>query len=64
VTVVELIAATKTKAGLKVESALDPRTYRRGINVTDAEMQSIEITGDQLHPERNYTIRPRRKPKT
>jgi len=29
--VVELIAATTTKAGLKVESALDTATYQKGI---------------------------------
>ena len=60
--VVELIAATTTKAGLKVESALDPRTYQKGIKVSDAEMECLDIQGDQFHPEWNYTIRPRRKP--
>jgi Rhodopirellula transposase DDE domain len=60
--VVELIAATTTKAGLRVESALDPRTYQKGIKVSDVEMQSLDIEGDQFHPEWNYTIRPRRKP--
>jgi DDE family transposase len=58
--VVELIAATTTKTGLKVESALDPRTYEKGITVSDAEMQRLDIRGDAFHPEWNYTIRPRR----
>ena len=58
--VVELIAATTTKAGLKVESALDPRTYEKGIRVSDPEMNRLDITGDPFHPEWNYTIRPRR----
>jgi hypothetical protein len=31
--VVELIGATTTKTGLKVESALDTRTYQKGIKV-------------------------------
>jgi hypothetical protein len=57
--VVELIAATTTKAGLKVESALDTRTYQKGIKVSDAEMKMLDIQGDAFHPERNYTIRPR-----
>jgi hypothetical protein len=60
VAVVELIGATTTKAGLKVECALDPRTYQKGIKVSDAEMQSLDITGDTFHPEWNYTIRPRK----
>ncbi len=57
--VVELIAATTTKAGLKVASALDTATYQKGIKVSDAEMKSIDIQGDPFHPEWNYTIRPR-----
>jgi hypothetical protein len=59
VAVVELIGATTTKAGLKVESALDTRCYQKGIRVSNAEMKRLDITGDQFHPEWNYTIRPR-----
>ena len=57
--VVELIAATTTTTGLRVESALDTRTYEKGIKVTDAEMDALDITGDAFHPEWNDTIRPR-----
>src|ERR1700752_1509388 len=57
--VVELIGATTTKTGLKVESALDTRNYRKGIKVSKAEMKCLDITGDQFHPEWNYTIMPR-----
>jgi Rhodopirellula transposase DDE domain len=57
--VVELIGATTTKTGLKVECALDTRTYEKGIKVTKAEMASLNIIGDAFHPEWNYTIRPR-----
>jgi hypothetical protein len=60
--VVELIGATTTKTGLKVESALDTRTYQKGIKVREAEM--LDITGDQFHPEWNYTISPRKSPKS
>jgi hypothetical protein len=59
VAVVELIAATTTKTGLKVGSALDTATYEKGIKVSDAEMEALEIQGDAFHPEWNYTIRPR-----
>ncbi|MCG7507826.1 ISAzo13 family transposase [Mesorhizobium retamae] len=61
--VVELIGATTTKTGLKVECALDPCTYQKGIKVSDAEMASLDITGDEFHPEWNYTINPRFPPK-
>ena len=57
--VVELIAATTTKAGLKVESALDTAIYEKGIKVSNAEMKALDIQGDAFHPEWNYTIRPR-----
>ena len=60
--VVELIAATTTTTGLKIESALDTRTYEKGIRVSDAEMTTLDITGDAFHPEWNYTIRPRGSP--
>ena len=56
---VELIGATTTKTGLKVESALDTRSYKKGIKISKAEMKRLDITGDQFHPEWNYTIRPR-----
>ena len=57
--VVELIGATTTTAGLKVESALDTRRYQKGIKVSDATMKRLDITADQFHPEWNYTIKPR-----
>jgi hypothetical protein len=60
--VVELIAATTTKTGLKVECALDPRTYQKGIKVSKAEMARLNIIGDTFHPEWNYTIRPTQQP--
>ena len=60
--VVELIAATTTKTGLKVECALDTRTYEKGIKVSDEEMATLDIRGDKFHPEWNYTAHPRPRP--
>ena len=60
--VVELIASTTTKAGLKVRCELDTRTYQKGIKVSDKEMASLNIKGDAFHPEWNYTISPRAPP--
>jgi hypothetical protein len=63
--VVELIAATTTKTGLKVRCELDTKTYAKGIKVSDAEMATLNIIGDAFHPEWNYTIAPRSlKPST
>ena len=61
-TIVELIGATTTKTGLKIESALDTATYEKGIKVSDAEMAALNIVGDDFHPEWNYTIKPRTPP--
>jgi Rhodopirellula transposase DDE domain len=58
--VVELIGATTTKTGLKIDCAVDTRTYEKGIKVSDAEMAAVMLVGDDFHPEWNYTISPRR----
>jgi Rhodopirellula transposase DDE domain len=63
-TIVSLIGATTTKTGLKVECALDERTYQKGIKVSDAEMARLNIKGDDFHPEWNYTISPRLPPES
>jgi hypothetical protein len=58
-TIIELIAATTTKTGLKVESALDTRVYEKGIKISDAEMKRLNIRRDAFHPEWNYAVIPR-----
>lgn len=60
--VVELIAATTTRTGLKVRCELDTRTYPKGIKVSDEEMAGLNIEGDAFHPEWNYTVSPRMPP--
>ena len=57
---VQLIGATTTKTGLKIDCAVDTRTYEKGIKVSDAEMAEVRLVGDDFHPEWNYTISPRR----
>ena len=58
--VIELIGRTTTKTGLKVECALDERTYEKGIRIKKSEMKLLDIEGDAFHPEWNYTVKPRR----
>ena len=58
-TVVNLIASTTTKTGLKVHAYLDANEYPAKIKVTDAEMESINITNAKFHGEWNYTISPK-----
>jgi hypothetical protein len=57
--IIELIAATTTTKGLTVRCELDPRTYAKGIKVSDEELGGINIQRDAFHPEWNYTIHPR-----
>src|SRR5271165_3200836 len=48
--VVELIAATTTKAGLKIESALDTRAYEKGIKVVvPFRMERVTLNVERLH---------------
>jgi hypothetical protein len=55
---INLIAATKTSGGLKVECELDEKKYSIGRKVTDKEFQEINIIRDEFHGEWNYTILP------
>lgn len=56
--IVSLIGATTTRAGLEVYARLDQRDYPKGIEVSDAELAAVNLTGDRFHPEWNYTIVP------
>ena len=57
---VSLIAATRTKTGLKVLSELDTRTYAKGLKVSDQEIERLNLTRDPFHGEWNYELHPRR----
>ena len=59
-TVINLIASTTTSAGLEVYARLDDGAYPDKIRVPDAEIQAVNLHGDQFHPEWNYTIKPKR----
>jgi hypothetical protein len=56
--IVNLIAATTTRTGLKVYARLDERDYPTKIQVSNAELAAVNLTGDEFHPEWNYTITP------
>jgi hypothetical protein len=57
--IVNLIAATTTKTGLRVQSQLDTGKYPKGIKVGKKEFASIQIRPDTFHGEWNYAISPR-----
>jgi len=57
--VVNLIASTKTKTGLKVKAKLDKGIYPKGIKISDKVMSEIDIKEHKFHGDWNYTISPR-----
>ena len=57
--IVQLIASTTTKTGLTIACRLDESDYAKGIKVTDAEMDALNIQPAAFHGEWNYTIAPR-----
>lgn len=56
--IVQLIAATTTKAGLTVRCELDPNSYPAGIKVADAELATVNLQRHDFHGEWNYTEPP------
>lgn len=56
--IINLIAATSTKNGLKVKCQIDTNLYPKGIKVPDDVMNSINIQKNLFHGEWNYTISP------
>jgi Rhodopirellula transposase DDE domain len=58
-TVINLISATTTSAGLKVYARLDEGSYPDKIKVPDQDINAVNLTGDEFHPEWNYTIKPK-----
>jgi len=57
--IVNLIAATTTRTGLRVRSALDTNRYPAGRRVCDADMQTLYLQPDTFHGEWNYSLLPR-----
>jgi hypothetical protein len=59
-TIVQLIAATTTDAGLKVRAELDENKYPKGIKVSDLQMAAVNLTRHPFHGDWNYTVSPKR----
>lgn len=59
-TIVNLIASTTTKTGLRVEAAVDTNVYKTGTKVSDEEMARLRLIPGAFHGEWNYTIAPQR----
>jgi hypothetical protein len=57
--VLQLIAATTTRAGLRVTAHLDTNTYEAGIKITNEELAEVNLHRHEFHGDWNYSILPR-----
>jgi Rhodopirellula transposase DDE domain len=55
---VELIGSTKNTKGLKVRAVLDRGKYPKGVKVSKAEFDAVNIQRNAFHGEWNYQIKP------
>jgi len=56
--IVQTIAATTTRTGLRVHAELDTNTYDTGIRVADRQLDALPLTRHDWHGDWNYTLRP------
>ena len=56
--IVQTIAATTTRTGLRVHAELDTSTYETGIRIGDGQMGALPMTRHEWHGDWNYTLRP------
>ena len=56
--IVNLIASTRSRAGLRVRSEIDRRRYPDGVTVTDGQMAAVRLERHDFHGDWNYTIDP------
>ncbi|MGH9245563.1 MAG: ISAzo13 family transposase [Acidimicrobiales bacterium] len=57
-TIIELIAATTTNKGLRIQAGRDTGRYLTGIKTTDTQLAAVPLTPHQWHGDWNYTISP------
>jgi len=56
--IIQLIAATTTRNGLRVSAQSDPGKYPDKLKVTDEEMESLNLVRSEFHGDWNYTLKP------
>lgn len=55
-TIVNLIGAKRSRAGLHVRAELDRGRYPAGVKVSDAQMATVQLTRHRFHGEWIYAI--------
>jgi hypothetical protein len=56
--IVQTIAATTTRTGLRVHAQLDTDTYDTGVRISDRQHEALPVTRHDWHGDWNYTLRP------
>ena len=56
--IVQTIAATTTRTGLRVRAELDTSAYDTGVQISDAQMDALPLARHDWHGDWNYTLRP------
>ncbi|MEU6072003.1 ISAzo13 family transposase [Streptomyces sp. NPDC047082] len=56
--IVQSIAATTTRTGLRVSAALDTNIYPTGARISEAEMAALPLTRHAFHGDWNYALHP------
>ena len=57
--IVNLIAATTTRSGLRVRCEIDPGRYPKGRTISNKAMKTLSLERHEFHGDWNYTIFPR-----
>lgn len=60
--ILQTIAGTTTRTGLRVRAALDTNTYPTGVRIADAEMVAMPLTRHAFHGDWNYALHPQSCP--
>ena len=55
--IVNLIANTTTRQGLRIQTELDTNSYPTGVEVTDAQLENVNLVKASFHGECNYSVR-------
>jgi hypothetical protein len=56
--IIQLIANTTTKKGLKINADLDQRYYPTGVKITNKQLAAVPLTRHDFHGDWNYTVHP------
>jgi hypothetical protein len=62
--IVQTIAATTSRTGLRVHAELDTNTYPLAVRIGDADMAALPLTTHAFHGDWNYSLHPALTPTT